>query len=51
MDDIRARYEQSVERHIETLRRACADCMGDYHLIDTREPVEASLQRLAGGKV
>ena len=51
MDDIRARYEQSVEHHIETIRRACADCMGDYHLIDTREPVEASLQRLAGGKV
>lgn len=50
MDDVRARYEESVEKHIETLRRACADCMGDYHLIDTREPVEASLQRLAGGR-
>ena len=51
MDDIRARYEQAVEHHIETLHRACADCLGDYHLLDTRDPVEASLQRLAGGKV
>jgi uncharacterized protein (DUF58 family) len=50
MDEIRARYEEAVDRHVETLRRACADSLGDYHLIDTREPVEAALQRLAGGK-
>jgi uncharacterized protein (DUF58 family) len=49
MHDLRARYEMAVANHIESLRRACADCMGDYHLIDTREPVEAALQRLAGG--
>ena len=46
MDEIRTRYEQAVDRHVETLRRACADCLGDHHLIDTREPVEAALQRL-----
>ena len=47
MDEIRPRYEQAVEHHVETLRRACADCLGDYHLLDTREPVEAALQRLS----
>ena len=51
MDEIRIPYEQAVERHLEMLRRASADGLGDYHLIDTREPVEAALQRLAGGKV
>lgn len=51
LDEIRPQYEQAVERHIDMLRRASADCMGDYHLIDTRAPVEASLQRLAGGHV
>jgi len=51
MDEIRGRYEQAVERHVTTLRRACADSLGDYHLIDTRDPVESVLQRLAGGKV
>ena len=51
MDDIRVRYEHAVDHHIETLRRACADAFGDFHLLDTREPVEAALQRLAGGKV
>lgn len=46
MDAVRDRYERSFEHHVETLRRACADCLGDYHLIDTREPVEGALQRL-----
>ncbi len=51
LDEFRPRYEQAVEHHVEILRRACADCMGDYHLLDTREPVESALQRLAGGHV
>jgi uncharacterized protein (DUF58 family) len=50
MDEIRAGYESAFERHMESLRRACADCVGDYHLVDTREPVESSLQRLGGAK-
>ena len=51
LDEIRSQYELAVDHHIDILRRASADCMGDYHLIDTRSPVEASLQRLAGGHV
>jgi uncharacterized protein (DUF58 family) len=45
VDDVRTAYTRAVERHIETLRRAASDCLGDYHLLDTREPVEAALRR------
>lgn len=45
-DEVAAAYAAAVNGHIETLRRACADCLGDYHLFDTREPVEVALQRL-----
>jgi uncharacterized protein (DUF58 family) len=49
-DEVAAAYANAVNEHVETLRRACADCLGDYHLFDTREPVEVALQRLGGGK-
>jgi len=49
MDAIRTRYEQALDRHVETLRRACTDCLGDHHLVDTREPPESVLRKLGQG--
>lgn len=49
-DEIRESYRQAVQQHIDTLYRVCAECLADYHLIDTREPVEGVLHRLQGGK-
>lgn len=46
MDAIRGRYELAFDQHVEALRRACTDCLGDHHLIDTREPPEAALHKL-----
>ncbi len=48
IDEVRLAYAQAIDAHIETLRRACSDCLGDYHLMDTREPVEAALRRVGG---
>lgn len=42
-DDIRHAYRQAVERYIEEVRLVCAECLADYHLVDTHRPVEASL--------
>ena len=41
VDDIRRDYERAVEAHIEQLGRACAETLGDYHVLDTREAVDA----------
>jgi len=49
MDDIRERYAAALQHHCQVLRRACADCMGDYCLIDTREAPELALRRLSDG--
>ncbi len=49
LDEIRGRYEQAFTAHVEGLRRACAECLGDYHVIDTREPPELALRRMAEG--
>lgn len=45
-DDIREAYRQSVERYLNDLRLVCAECLADYHMVDTRIPVEESLNRL-----
>ena len=45
-DEFREAYAQAVQRHIETLRRGCTDCLADYHLVNTRRPVEETLQRM-----
>jgi uncharacterized protein (DUF58 family) len=42
-DEIRAAYDEEVCRFIETLRRGCNDCQAEYHLSDTRKPVEETL--------
>jgi uncharacterized protein (DUF58 family) len=43
-EEFREAYAAEVQRHIETLRQGCVDCFADYHLVDTRKPIEESLQ-------
>lgn len=45
VEDIRNAYTVEVERHIDGLRRGCADCQAEYHFIDTRTPLVESLQK------
>jgi uncharacterized protein (DUF58 family) len=42
-EEYREAYAAEVQKHIETLRKGCIDCLADYHLIDTRRPVEEAL--------
>ena len=42
-EEFREAYAFEVRRHIETLREGCADCLADYHLVDTRKPIEEAL--------
>jgi uncharacterized protein (DUF58 family) len=42
-DEIRDAYNAEVQRFIEQLRRGCIDCLAEYHLADTRKPVEEIL--------
>ena len=46
-DEIREAYTAEVERYIEQLRRGCTDCLADYHLVDTRKPIEEALHMRA----
>jgi uncharacterized protein (DUF58 family) len=46
VDEIRQDYERAVAAHIERLGRACAETLGDYHPLDTREAVDSALLRL-----
>ncbi len=45
-DEVAEDYAQAFDAHLDTIRRSCADCFGEYHLLDTREPVSVALQRL-----
>jgi len=47
VDEIREAYEAAMDRHIETLRRGCTECLADYYLLDTSVPVTEALSRLA----
>jgi len=42
-DEIREAYDAEVRRFIERLRRGCIDCLAEYHLAETRKPVEEVL--------
>ena len=39
-DEIRSAYAGEVERHVETLRAGCVDCLARYHVVDTKTPVD-----------
>jgi uncharacterized protein (DUF58 family) len=43
-------YAAAFDAHIDRLRRGCAECFGEYRLLDTREPVKTALQRLNGSR-
>lgn len=45
-DELRPAYTAAVERHIAGIRAACAECLADYRLIDTRSSVEEELHNL-----
>ena len=43
-DEIREAYAEEVQRYLEELRQGCNSCQADYHLVDTRRPIEEALQ-------
>lgn len=47
VDEIRSAYEAAAARHADEIRRACADCLGEYRLADTSLPVEDVLNSFA----
>ena len=46
IDEIRDAYRAAAERHVETLRLECAECMADYYLVETRTDMEEALNKL-----
>ncbi len=46
-DTLRSAYAREVQRYLEELRLGCAACLADYHLVDTRRPVEEQILKLA----
>jgi uncharacterized protein (DUF58 family) len=47
-DEIREAYAHEVSRFLEEIRRGCLGSLADYHLIDTRTPVEETLHAKFG---
>lgn len=43
-DEIKDAYAREVERYLTEIRQGCADCYADYNLVDTRRPVEDTIQ-------
>jgi uncharacterized protein (DUF58 family) len=44
-DELREAYAQEVQKFLEEIRRGCLDSLAEYHLLDTRQPVEEVLHR------
>jgi uncharacterized protein (DUF58 family) len=44
-DELREAYAQEVRRFLDELRRGCAGCLAEYHVLDTRQPVEDVLHK------
>jgi uncharacterized protein (DUF58 family) len=47
-DEIREAYANEVSKFLEEIRRGCLGSLADYHLIDTRTPVEVTLHAKFG---
>jgi uncharacterized protein (DUF58 family) len=47
-DEIREAYAHEVRQFLEEIRRGCLGSLADYHLIDTRTPVEETLHAKFG---
>lgn len=46
VDQIRNTYANAVSRHLAALKAGFSECLVDYHLIDTRSPVDQALYDL-----
>jgi uncharacterized protein (DUF58 family) len=46
-DTLRTAYAREVQRYLEELRLGCAACLTEYHLVDTRLPVEEHILKLS----
>jgi uncharacterized protein (DUF58 family) len=46
--EIREAYANEVQKYLDEIRRGCLGSMADYHLIDTRTPVEETLHAKFG---
>jgi len=46
IDEIREAYRSAVERHLNDLRTGCTECLADYHLVETKTPIEDALNHL-----
>jgi uncharacterized protein (DUF58 family) len=49
-DEIRDAYSHEVQKFLDEIRRGCLNCLADYHLIDTRVPIEETLHAKFGQK-
>ena len=47
-EEIREAYAREVQNFLDEIRRGCLDCLADYHLLDTRTPVEEALHAKFG---
>ncbi|MGA2175914.1 MAG: DUF58 domain-containing protein [Verrucomicrobiota bacterium] len=47
-DQLREAYANEVGKYLEEIRRGCVGSLADYHLIDTRTPVEVTLHAKFG---
>ena len=47
-DEIREAYASEVGKYLDEIRRGCLGSLADYHLIDTRTPVEETLHAKFG---
>jgi uncharacterized protein (DUF58 family) len=47
-DDVRDAYAQEVQSFLDEIRRGCLGSMADYHLVDTRTPVEETMHAKFG---
>ena len=47
-DEVREAYAEEVRKFLDEVRRGCLGCHADYHLVDTRVPVEEMLHAKFG---
>lgn len=47
-DEIREAYAQEVRKFLDEIRRGCLDCLAEYHLVDTRTPLEETFHARFG---
>lgn len=48
VDELRDAYQAAVEAHLLQIRHGCTECLADYYLVDTADPIDETLHRLGG---